>query len=59
MNPGSAILRNEKQKSEGGDEEGKSSKGGGKPDFLDLDKMETREEPMKKAAKRERECTIL
>ena len=52
MNPGfKAYLEKKKaKKSEGGDE-GKSSKGGGKPDFLDLDKDGDKKEPMKKASK--------
>lgn len=50
MNPGfKAYL--EKQKKKGGDkEEGDAPKGGGKPDFLDLDKDGDKKESMKKAA---------
>ena len=50
MNPGfKAYL--EKQKKKGGDkEEGDAPKGGGKPDFLDLDKDGNKKESMKKAA---------
>jgi len=50
MNPGfKAYL--EKQKKKGGDDEGGDApKGGGKPDFLDLDKDGDKEESMKKAA---------
>ena len=57
MNPGfKAYLEKKKgKKSEGGDDEGKSSKGGGKPDFLDLDKDGDKKEPMKKAAKEKKE----
>ena len=57
MNPGfKAYLEKKKgKKSEGGDEEGKSSKGDGKPDFLDLDKDGDKKEPMKKAAKEKKE----
>ena len=51
MNPGfKAYLEKQKAKKGGGDE-GKSSKGGGKPDFLDLDKDGDKKEPMKKASK--------
>tara|TARA_R100001198_G_scaffold95584_1_gene82050 strand:+ start:1390 stop:2214 length:825 start_codon:yes stop_codon:yes gene_type:complete len=50
MNPGfKAYL--EKQKKKGGDDEGGDApKGGGKPDFLDLDKDGDKKESMKKAA---------
>ena len=50
MNPGfKAYL--EKQKKKGGDkEEGDAPKGGGKPDFIDLDKDGDKKESMKKAA---------
>jgi len=50
MNPGfKAYL--EKQKKKGGDKaEGDAPKGGGKPDFLDLDKDGDKKESMKKAA---------
>ena len=50
MNPGfKAYL--DKQKKKGGDDEGGDApKGGGKPDFLDLDKDGDKKESMKKAA---------
>ena len=50
MNPGfKAYL--EKQKKKGGDDEGGDApKGGGKPDFIDLDKDGDKKESMKKAA---------
>lgn len=50
MNPGfKAYL--EKQKKKGGDDKGGDApKGGGKPDFLDLDKDGDKKESMKKAA---------
>ena len=52
MNPGfKAYLEKQKAKKGEGGDEGKSSKGGGKPDFLDLDKDGDKKEPMKKASK--------
>ena len=51
MNPGFKAYLEKKKGKKGGDDEGKSSKGGGKPDFLDLDKDGDKKEPMKKAAK--------
>jgi len=45
-----------KEKEENGDDNGKSSKGS-KPDFLDLDKDGDKKEPMKKAAKENKEET--
>jgi hypothetical protein len=52
MNPGfKAYLEKQKANKGEGDDEGKSSKGGGKPDFLDLDKDGDKKEPMKKASK--------
>ena len=50
MNPGfKAYLEKQKKKS-GDDEGGDAPKGGGKPDFLDLDKDGDKKESMKKAA---------
>ena len=51
MNPGFKAYLEKKKGKKGGDDEGKSSKGGGKPDFLDLDKDGDKKEPMKKASK--------
>ena len=49
MNPGfKAYL--DKQKKKGGGEGGDAPKGGGKPDFIDLDKDGDKKESMKKAA---------
>ena len=51
MNPGfKAYLEKQKKKKGGDDEGGDAPKGGGKPDFLDLDKDGDKEESMKKAA---------
>ena len=52
MNPGfKAYLEKQKAKKGEGGDEGKSSEGGGKPDFLDLDGDGNKTEPMKKASK--------
>ena len=51
MNPGFKAYLEKKKGKKGGDDEGKSSKGGGKPDFLDLDKDGDKKESMKKASK--------
>ena len=52
MNPGfKAYLEKQKAKKNEDGDEGKSSEGGGKPDFLDLDKDGNKKEPMKKASK--------
>ena len=52
MNPGfKAYLEKQKAKKGKGGDEGKSSEGGGKPDFLDLDGDGNKTEPMKKASK--------
>ena len=57
MNPGfKAYLEKQKaKKGKGGDEKEGKSEGGGKPDFLDLDKDGDKKEPMKKAAKEKKE----
>ena len=60
MNPGFKAYLEKKKGKKGGDDEGKSSKGGGKPDFLDLDKDGDKKEPMKKASKEmKKEETVL
>ena len=57
MNPGfKAYLEKQKtKKGKDGDEKEGKSEGGGKPDFLDLDKDGDKKEPMKKAAKEKKE----
>ena len=57
MNPGfKAYLEKQKaKKGKGGDEKEGKSEGGGKPDFLDLDKDGDKKEPMKKAAKEKKD----
>ena len=50
MNPGFKAYLEKKKKKGGDDEGGDSPKGGGKPDFLDLDKDGDKKESMKKAA---------
>ena len=57
MNPGFKAYLEKKKGKKGGDDESKSSKGGGKPDFLDLDKDGDKKEPMKKASKEMKEGT--
>ena len=57
MNPGFKAYLEKKKGKKGGDDEGKSSKGGGKLDFLDLDKdgdkKEVYEEESKEMKKEE------
>lgn len=50
MNPGFKAYLDKQKKKKGGGEGGDAPKGGGKPDFIDLDKDGDKKESMKKAA---------